>query len=81
MKENGINVGLGDSFLGLYDIPDAAGSIHPFRVGVDGYRIGEAADELRASGIEPHVRQDRPEIYFTDPDGITVQLTGKDYRG
>ena len=36
---------------------------------------------LRATGIEPYVRQDRPEIYFTDPDGITVQLSDKDYRG
>ena len=77
---NGINVGLGDSFLGLYEIPDP-GHIHHFCVGVDDYDIEDAATKLEAAGIEPFVRQDRPEIYFDDPDGIRVQLSEKDYRG
>ena len=82
-QSNGINLGLGDSFLGLYEIPNP-GHIHHFCVGVDDYEIQEAAVKLEGAGIEPSgclVRQDRPEIYFSDPDGIRVQLSEKDYRG
>ena len=79
-QENGINLGLGNSFLGLYEIPKP-GEIHHFCVGVDGYDIDDAAARLRSRGIEPFVRQDRPEIYFDDPDGVRVQLSEKTYRG
>ena len=79
-QSNGINLGLGDSFLGLYEIPNP-GHIHHFCVGVDDYEIQEAAVKLEGTGIEPLVRQDRLEIYFSDPDGIRVQLSEKDYRG
>jgi len=77
---NGVNLGLGESFLGLYDI-DPPGAIHHFCVGVDDYQIDRSAEQLRALGIEPRIRQDRPELYFTDPDGITVQLSEREYRG
>ena len=80
-QSNGVNLGLGDSFLGLYDIPASVGSIHHFCVGVAGYEIARTADELRALGIEPRIRQDRPELYFADPDGVTVQLSEPEYRG
>ena len=79
-QSNGINLGLGDSFLGLYEISNP-GHIHHFCVGVDDYEIHEAAMKLEGAGIEPFVRQDRPQIYFSDPDGIRVQLSEKDYRG
>jgi catechol 2,3-dioxygenase-like lactoylglutathione lyase family enzyme len=79
-QPNGVNLGLGDSFLGLYDIRPPGG-IHHFCVGVDDYVIERTAEQLRAQGIEPRIRQDRPELYFTDPDGITVQLSEKEYRG
>ena len=79
-QSNGVNLGLGDSFLGLYDI-DPPGRIHHFCVGVDDYVIGRTAEHLREHGIEPRIRQDRPELYFTDPDGITVQLSEREYRG
>lgn len=79
-QENGINLGLGDSFLGLYAIPNP-GRIHHFCVGVEGYQIDQAAEKLRQADIEPRIRQDRPELYFTDPDGTVVQLSEKDYRG
>ena len=79
-QNNGINMGLGDSFLGLYAIPEP-GRIHHFCVGVDGYVLEDAAEKLRGAGIDPYVRQDRPELYFNDPDGILVQLSEKEYRG
>lgn len=79
-QSNGVNLGLGDSFLGLYKIDDAPG-IHHFCVGLDNFRLDEAADQLRGMGIEPYIREDKPEVYFQDLDGITVQFEDKGYRG
>ena len=79
-QANGVNLGLGDSFLGLYDL-EPAGQIHHFCVGVEDFDIEGQARELRTLGIEPFIRQDRPELYFADPDGITVQLSAPEYRG
>lgn len=76
----GINMGAGDSFLGLYPLENP-GRIDHFCVGVDDYVIEEAAEKLREAGVTPVIRKDRPELYFKDPDGITVQLSGKEYRG
>jgi len=76
----GINMGTGDSFLGLYPIENP-GRIHHFCLGVDDYVLEDAAEKLRVAGVKPVIREDRPELYFSDPDGITVQLSEKDYRG
>ena len=76
----GIDMGAGDSFLGLYPLANP-GRIDHFCLGVDGYVIEEAAEKLRLAGVTPAIREDRPEIYFKDPDGITVQLSEKEYRG
>jgi catechol 2,3-dioxygenase-like lactoylglutathione lyase family enzyme len=76
----GINMGAGDSFLGLYPLQNP-GRIDHFCLGVDGYVIEEAAEKLREAGVTPVIRKDRPELYFKDPDGITVQLSAKEYRG
>lgn len=79
-QPNGVNLGLGDSFLGLYDI-EPKGRINHFCVGVPGFDVEHDADELRKLGVKPFIRKDRPELYFSDPDGITVQLGDPDYRG
>jgi catechol 2,3-dioxygenase-like lactoylglutathione lyase family enzyme len=79
-QPNGVNLGLGGSFLGLYDI-QPKGQINHFCVGVSDFDLQDQADELKAHGVEPLIRQDRPELYFADPDGITVQIADADYRG
>ena len=79
-QKNGVNMGLGASFLGLYKIGETPG-IHHFCVGLDEYEVEDAAEKLRGLGLEPYVREDKPEVYFPDPDGITVQLENKRYRG
>jgi catechol 2,3-dioxygenase-like lactoylglutathione lyase family enzyme len=76
----GINMGAGDSFLGLYPL-QSPGRIDHFCLGVDSYVIEETAEKLREAGVTPVIRKDRPELYFKDPDGITVQLSAKSYRG
>lgn len=79
-QSNGLNLGLGDSFLGLYDI-EPKGRINHFCVGVEDFDVEGDAAKLRSLGVKPYIRKDRPELYFSDPDGITVQLSGADYRG
>ena len=79
-QANGINLGLGNSFLGLYSIKEPP-RINHFCVGLDEFQVQVAADRLRQFGISPSVRKDKPEVYFRDPDGISVQLESKDYRG
>jgi len=76
----GINMGAGDSFLGLYPLKNPVRIDH-FCIGVDNYVIEEAAEKLKLAGVTPVIREDRPELYFKDPDGITVQLSQKEYRG
>ena len=79
-QKNGINLGLGESFLGLYRIKEKP-RVNHFCVGLDEFQVHAAAQRLQQYGVKPRVRQDKPEVYFEDPDGITVQLESKDYRG
>ncbi|NND96368.1 MAG: hypothetical protein HKN47_03445 [Pirellulaceae bacterium] len=79
-QKNGINLGLGSSFLGLYAIKEPP-RVNHFCVGLDQFHVQVAAERLKQYGIEPRVRKDKPEVYFEDPDGITVQLESKNYRG
>ena len=79
-QKNGVNLGLGDSFLGLYEIKETP-RINHFCLGLDQFQVQVAADRLKEFGIRPQVRLDKPEVYFRDPDGITVQLENKKYQG
>jgi hypothetical protein len=79
-QPNGVNLGLGDSFLGLYRI-DGNPRIHHFCVGLEHFNVDEAADQLRDMGISPYIREDKPEVYFQDPDGIILQFEDQGYRG
>jgi len=76
----GINLALGTSFLGLYKMPNP-GRVDHVCFGVDHYDVNAMAARLEAQGIKATIRKDKPEVYFTDPDGIRFQLENKDYRG
>ncbi|BCS31075.1 hypothetical protein TBR22_A02750 [Luteitalea sp. TBR-22] len=76
----GINLALGTSFLGLYKLPNP-GRVDHVCLGVDNYDVNAMATKLEAQGIKATIRKDKPEVYFTDPDGIRFQLENKDYRG
>ena len=79
-QKNGINLGVGSSFIGLYSIKEPP-RVNHFCLGIDEFQVQVAADRLRQFGISPYVRKDKPEVYFRDPDGISVQLESKDYSG
>lgn len=80
VQGTGINLSLGTSFLGLYKMPNP-GRVDHVCLGVDHYEVNAMAAKLEAQGIKATIRKDKPEVYFTDPDGIRFQLESKDYRG
>ncbi len=84
----GLNMGLGEeSFLGLYNLPNP-GTMHHLCIGVDNYNADALAEKLVAHGIEAQVNRDPAnrtsggdQLYFDDPDGISVQLAQHGYLG
>lgn len=84
----GINMGLGDeSFLGLYNLANPGG-MHHMCIGVDGYDADSLAERLKGHGITANVNRDPAnrtsggdQLYFSDPDGILVQLAQHGYLG
>ena len=84
----GINMGLGDeSFLGLYNLANPGG-MHHLCIGVDAYDPDSLAEKLKGHGISANVNRDPAnrtsggdQLYFTDPDGILVQLAQHGYLG
>ncbi|PCJ27256.1 MAG: hypothetical protein COA96_03475 [SAR86 cluster bacterium] len=84
----GINMSLGDeSFLGLYNLPNPGG-MHHMCIGVNDYDPDALAAKLLEHGIQANVNRDPAnrtsggdQLYFTDPDGILVQLAQHGYLG
>ena len=85
----GLNLGLGgESFLGLYPLPNP-GTMHHLCIGVDDYDADRLAQRLQAQhGITARVNRDPAnrtsggdQLYFNDPDGISVQLAQHGYLG
>ena len=84
----GLNMGLGDeSFLGLYNLPNPGG-MHHMCIGVDDYDPDALAAKLVEHGVEARVNRDPAnrtsggdQLYFNDPDGISVQLAQHGYLG
>ena len=82
-QAGGINVGAGpDSFVGLFRINGAPGINH-FCLSAENFQLDAAVKALDQQGVKSRVR-DRDgvkELYLQDPDGITVQVQEKRYRG
>lgn len=84
----GLNMGLGsESFLGLYEL-GAPGRMHHMCIGVDDYDADVLAEKLQSHNINAAVNRDAAnrtsggdQLYFNDPDGISVQLAQHGYLG
>ena len=84
----GLNMGLGnESFLGLYNLANPGG-MHHLCIGVDDYDADALAERLVPHGITARVSRDPAnrtsggdQLYFNDPDGISVQLAQHGYLG
>ena len=84
----GLNMGLGgESFLGLYELANP-GTMSHLCIGVDDYDADAMAAKLIDHGIEGRVNRNPDsrtsggdQLYFGDPDGISVQLSLHGYQG
>ena len=84
----GLNMGLGsESFLGLYQLANP-GTMHHLCIGVDNYDPDAIAARLLEHGITASISRDPAnrtsggdQLYFTDPDGIRLQLAQHGYLG
>jgi len=86
-QAEGVNLAVGDAFLGIYDRASFqidSSQIHHICFGVDDFRVAEVMDTLADQGLQGTVRtreETVPEVYFRDPDGLTVQLQDVSYCG
>jgi catechol 2,3-dioxygenase-like lactoylglutathione lyase family enzyme len=83
----GINLGLSDSFLGVYKLANP-GTVNHFCIGVDNFDPDAIAAKLTARGLRARVDRNPAnrtsggdQLYFTDPDGTNVQLGPNGYQG
>jgi catechol 2,3-dioxygenase-like lactoylglutathione lyase family enzyme len=84
----GINLGLGNGFLGCYKLANP-GTVNHFCIGVDDFNPDAMADKLKEQGIQATVDRNPAnrtsggdQLYFNDPfDKTRVQLGANGYQG
>jgi catechol 2,3-dioxygenase-like lactoylglutathione lyase family enzyme len=83
----GINLGLGDGFLGLYKLANP-GSVNHICIGVDDFDPERIAAKLKALGINATIDRNPAnrtsggdQLYFNGPDNCRIQLGGNGYQG
>jgi catechol 2,3-dioxygenase-like lactoylglutathione lyase family enzyme len=84
-QDPGMNLSCGAGFLGIYPAQGGAttGSINHICFGMDNFDADAVLKTLTDRGIKGNIRLrgDTKELYFTDPDGIRVQLQDVKYKG
>ncbi|MGH9386637.1 MAG: VOC family protein [Vicinamibacterales bacterium] len=84
-QDPGMNLSCGAGFLGIYPTQGGAtmGSINHLCFGMDNFDADTVLKGLIDRGIKGNIRLrgDTKELYFTDPDGIRVQLQDVKYKG
>ena len=84
-QEPGMNLSTGASFLGIYPAQAGAttGSINHICFGIENFDADTVVTKLAERGVKASIRLrgDTKELYFTDPDGIRVQLQDVKYKG
>jgi len=65
----------GNDFLALFKSDEA--KMDHYCYSIENYDVNQAAEKLRAEGIEPEIHGNR--IYFPDPDGHEVQLAATEH--
>lgn len=84
-QDPGVNLDCGQGFLGIYPLPASATSsrIDHLCLGMRGFDADAVLKQLTERGIKANIRMrgETRELYFTDPDGIRVQLQDEKYKG
>jgi catechol 2,3-dioxygenase-like lactoylglutathione lyase family enzyme len=84
-QDTGINLSTGVGFFGIYPAQGGAttGSINHLCFGLENFDADAMLKMLTDRGIKANIRMrgDTKELYFTDPDGLRVQLQDVRYKG
>lgn len=84
-QDPGINLSTGNGFFGIYPNQAGAtgGSINHVCFAMENFDADAVLKQLTERGIKGNIRMrgDTKELYFTDPDGIRVQLQDVKYIG
>ncbi|HUQ89697.1 MAG TPA: VOC family protein [Vicinamibacterales bacterium] len=84
-QDAGINLNAGNAFYGIYPAPAAAtgGSVNHVCFGMENFDADATLKQLSDRGVKGSIRLrgETKELYFTDPDGIRVQLQDVKYIG
>ena len=84
-QDPGMNLSTGAGFLGIYPAQAGAttGSINHICFGMEHFDADAMVKKLADRGVKASIRLrgDTKELYFTDPDGIRVQLQDVKYKG
>lgn len=84
-QDAGINLSTGNGFFGLYPGQAGAtgGSINHVCFGLENFDADAVLKQLADRGIKGNIRLrgDTKELYFTDPDGLRIQLQDVKYIG
>jgi catechol 2,3-dioxygenase-like lactoylglutathione lyase family enzyme len=83
----GINLGLGDGFLGVYRLANP-GSVNHICIGVDDYDPERIAARLKEMGVTATIDRSPAnrtsggdQLYFNGPDNCRIQLGANGYQG
>ena len=83
-QDAGINLNAGSGFLGIYPAPaGGSGSINHVCFGMENFDADAVLKMLTDRGIKANIRMrgETKELYFTDADGVRVQLQDAKYIG
>jgi catechol 2,3-dioxygenase-like lactoylglutathione lyase family enzyme len=79
----GINLAAGAGFLGIYPARDGKASFNHVCFGMENFDANTVLKQLKDRGLQAYIRMrdDTQELYFTDPDGLSIQLQDVKYKG
>jgi catechol 2,3-dioxygenase-like lactoylglutathione lyase family enzyme len=66
----------GNNFVALFQ--GNASEMDHYCYSIKNFDVGEAEKKLNATGMK-NIRRESGRIYFSDPDGLTVQLASEDH--
>jgi catechol 2,3-dioxygenase-like lactoylglutathione lyase family enzyme len=66
-------LGLGPDFLALFR--SSAPGLDHYCISVENYEVGAVTEKLRGLGLNPRQPAGSRRVYFSDPDGLTVQFS------
>jgi len=82
VQSPGVNLRAGAGFLGIYPTQGEP-NINHVCLGIDNFDANAVLKKLTDAGVNGRIRQrgDTPELYFTDPDNLSIQLQDTRYIG